>query len=94
MDVDDRAIGVERRYTGSPPEVELVVVRLHGRDAELVLDTGDSLVFDADELRKVLEVPEIVVDKDCPYCKRGRWTDPNGIDRRCAWCGGIGRVAA
>jgi len=56
MHVDDRAIAVERRYTGAPPEVELVVVRLHGADAELILDDGDILVFAADELRKVLEV--------------------------------------
>jgi hypothetical protein len=96
MDVDDRAIGVERRYTGAPPEVELVVVRFNGRDAELVLDDGDVLVFDAEELRKVLEVPEDfnVTDRDCPRCHNGRWTDPNGIERRCAYCGGVGRVAA
>lgn len=142
MNIDDRAIGVERRYTGAPPEVELVVVRLHGRDAELVLDDGDVLVFDAEELRKVLEVPDTTrvdyesvriapeilekleaegsepvhvigierhgdgtldlilrtpeppADRDCPHCRKGRWTDSNGVERRCAYCGGVGRLAA
>jgi hypothetical protein len=53
-DLDDRAIGVERRPGTGEPQVELVVIRRHGQDVELVLEDGETLLFDARELRFVL----------------------------------------
>jgi hypothetical protein len=56
---DDRAIAATRREPDKTvDEVELVVIRDRGRDVELVLDTGETLVFDVRELRFALEDPD------------------------------------
>jgi hypothetical protein len=54
-DIDDQAIGVERYTTDRVPEVELVVISLHGNVADLLLDDGEMLRFDIAELRRALE---------------------------------------
>jgi hypothetical protein len=53
---DDRAIAALRREPDKRiEEVELVVIRDRGRDVELVLDDGETLVFDVRELRFAIE---------------------------------------
>jgi hypothetical protein len=70
---DDRAIAAVRRDPDAKvPEVELVVIRQLGQDVELVLDDGQSLVFDVRELRFALEVP------DPPCTCRYAGPDPDG----------------
>jgi hypothetical protein len=56
-DLDDRAIGVERRVPGHEPEVELDVIRFQGRDVIFVDETGAERIYDAAELRVALGNP-------------------------------------
>lgn len=106
-------IGIPRKAIAKVFGVNVSIVNAIGRrELWSHIPEGDSLVFDAEELRKVLEVPEPYEpleetpnpyertmplpagDRACPHCKRGRWKDSNGIERRCAYCGGVGRLAA
>jgi hypothetical protein len=81
---DDRAIATTRRGPrAAVEEVELVVVRDRGRDVELVLDDGQTLVFDVRELRFAIE--DLCTCGSAGPDEFGNWDQI--VDSACPWHG-------
>lgn len=49
---------------------------------------------DAMQILVAAEIVDALISTPCDRCNQGSWKDSNGIERRCTYCRGTGRVTA